>query len=85
MAGFDGLSDDDLAAELERRQNKPARKVRVKGRGDDGSEYEFELEGDEAARVIARHSGLFAAPKADDDKKTAPGKPHLIPRKTAAS
>ena len=58
------LIDDRRAAA------RPARKVRVKGKGDDGSEYEFDLEGEEADRVIQRHKGLFAAPAdpGKDDK-----------------
>lgn len=72
------LSDEEQAL-LEKHRKakaKSSRKVKVKGKHDDsGAEYEFDLEGDEAERVIARHRSLFEE-QADDDgadaKKAAP-------------
>lgn len=57
-----------------RAKNAPARRVTVKGRGDDGTEYSFDLEGEEAARVIDRHKGLFSAPAPDDSGQDSNGK-----------
>lgn len=57
---------DELTAEekehLEkfRASKRTPRKVTVRGKGDDGSEYSFELEGEEADRVVGRHSKLWA-------------------------
>jgi hypothetical protein len=71
------MADDDLTDEerklLEKHRKdraRNARKVKVKGRHDDsGAEYEFELEGDEAERVISRHKSLFEEQEESDDKK----------------
>ena len=56
------LSDEEQAL-LEKHRKakaKSSRKVKVKGRHDDsGAEYEFDLDGDDAERVIARHRSLF--------------------------
>lgn len=42
---------------------RPGRKVTVRGKHDSGAEYSFDLDGDEAERVISRHRALWA----DDD------------------
>lgn len=58
----DTLTDEEQAL-LEKHRKakaKSSRKVRVKGRHEDsGADYEFDLDGDEAERVIARHKSLF--------------------------
>lgn len=63
-------SEEELELIREHRAKKArqaGRKVRVRGRHDDsGAEYEFDLEGDEAERVISRHRGLFAEEDEDD-------------------
>ena len=71
------MPDEDLTDEeralLEKHRKakaKTSRKVKVKGRHDDsGAEYEFDLDGDEAERVIARHKSLFEEQADDDDGK----------------
>ena len=70
----DDLSDEEKALLAKHRKAKAAssRKVKVKGKHDEsGAEYEFDLEGDDAERVIARHKSLFAeqAEEGDDGKK----------------
>jgi len=65
------MADDQLTdeeAELLRKHRaakaKQSRKVTVKGRHEDsGAEYSFDLEGDDAERVIARHRSLFEEPE----------------------
>ena len=53
---------------------KSGRKVTVKGRHEDsGAEYSFDLEGDEADRVVARHKSLFEEQQ-EDSKEKAPAK-----------
>jgi hypothetical protein len=77
----DDLTDEerDLLA-AHREKNRKPRRVRIFGEHD-GSKYEFEVEGEEADRVIARHKALFAdEPAPEDGKDKAPGRPHLIPR-----
>lgn len=51
---------------------KTARKVKIRGRDDkSGTDYEFDIEGDEADRVVARHAHLWAEEeKPEPDKKT---------------
>ena len=56
------LTDDEreLLEKHRKAKAKNTRKVRVKGRHEDsGADYEFDLDGDEAERVIARHKSLF--------------------------
>jgi len=70
----DELSDEEQALLAKHRKAKAAssRKVKVKGKHDEsGAEYEFDLEGDDAERVIARHKSLFEeqAEGTDDGKK----------------
>jgi hypothetical protein len=72
---------DELTAEeqelLEKHRKAKARnsrKVRVKGKHEDsGAEYEFDLDGDEAERVIARHRSLFEE-EPEDSKAGAAAK-----------
>jgi hypothetical protein len=69
---------DELSAEeqelLEKHRKakaKNSRKVRVRGKHEDsGAEYEFDLDGDEAERVIARHKSLFEE-QAEQEKPPA--------------
>ena len=72
------LSDEEQALLAKHRKAKAAssRKVKVKGKHDDsGAEYEFDLEGDEAERVIARHKSLFEEQaEGDDDGKKPPAR-----------
>ena len=70
----DELTDEEQALLAKHRKAKAAssRKVKVKGRHDEsGADYEFDLEGDDAERVIARHKSLFEeqADEGDDGKK----------------
>ena len=72
----DELSDEEQALLAKHRKAKAAssRKVKVKGKHEDsGAEYEFDLDGDDAERVIARHRSLFEeqAEETDDGKKPA--------------
>ena len=65
----DELSDEERALLEKHRKEKAknGRKVKVRGKHEDsGAEYEFDLEGDEAERVISRHRSLFEE-QADDD------------------
>lgn len=65
--------EQELLAKHRAERAKKSRKVTVKGRHEDsGAEYSFDLEGDDAERVISRHRSLFEE-QAEDDKK-APAK-----------
>ena len=75
----DELSDEEQALLAKHRKAKAAssRKVKVKGKHEDsGAEYEFDLDGDDAERVIARHRSLFEeqAEETDDGKKPPAGR-----------
>lgn len=73
----DELSDEEreLLEKHRKAKAKSTRKVRVKGKHEDsGAEYEFDLDGDEAERVISRHKSLFEE-QPEEDPKTAPKKP----------
>lgn len=60
--------EQELLAKHRAEKAKRSRKVTVKGKHEDsGAEYSFDLEGDEAERVIARHRSLFE--EEQDDKK----------------
>jgi hypothetical protein len=75
----DELTDEEreLLDKHRAERARGARKVTVKGaHKESGAEYSFDLEGDEAERVIARHSSLFA----DEDESKAkppPRKPYF--------
>ena len=82
----DKLSDEELELIERHRAEKAAkagRTVRVRGKHGD-SEYEFDLDGDEAEKVRARHSALWAddddGQDDDDDGKAAKGKPAEVRR-----
>lgn len=61
--------EQELLAKHRAEKARHSRKVTVKGKHEDsGAEYSFDLEGDEAERVIARHRSLFE--EEPDDKKT---------------
>jgi hypothetical protein len=67
------LTDEEqaLLAKHRKEKAKSSRKVKVKGKHDEsGSEYEFDLDGEEAERVIARHRSLFEEQDETDDGKT---------------
>jgi hypothetical protein len=74
------LSDEEreLLEKHRKAKARNTRKVKVRGKHEDsGAEYEFDLDGDEAERVIARHKSLFEEqpepdPKAPAAKKTSP-------------
>ena len=70
----DDLTDDEIEALRKHRaaRAKSSRKVKVRGKSDDGAEYEFDLDGDDAERVISRHASLFR--EQDDDGKKPPAK-----------
>ena len=70
----DELTDEEreLLAKHRAERAKSSRKVKVRGKHDSGAEYEFDLEGDEAERVIARHKSLF-------EEKAEPEKPETPP------
>lgn len=78
----DELTEEEQAL-LEKHRKakaKSSRKVRVKGRHEDsGAEYEFDLDGDDAERVIARHRSLFEEQAADEGTppKKASGHPYF--------
>jgi hypothetical protein len=72
----DELSPDELEVLRKHRAEKAkrSRKVTVKGRHEEsGAEYSFDLDGDDAERVISRHRSLFEeqAEGDGDGKKTA--------------
>ena len=70
----DDLSDDEIALLQKHRaaKAKSSRKVKVRGKHEDsGADYEFDLDGDDAERVIARHASLFQEQDDDGDKKPA--------------
>jgi hypothetical protein len=64
----DQLTDDERELLEKHRAAKAKRKrtVTVRGKHDSGADYEFTLDGDDADRVIARHSSLWADEDADD-------------------
>ena len=74
----DELTDEEQALLDKHRKAKAktSRKVKVKGRHDEsGADYEFDLEGDDAERVIARHKSLFEEQaEGDDDGKKPPAR-----------
>ena len=74
----DELTDEEQALLAKHRKAKAAssRKVKVKGKHDEsGAEYEFDLDGDDAERVIARHKSLFEEQaEGDDDGKKPPAR-----------
>lgn len=75
----DTLSEEEQALLAKHRaaKAKSTRKVKVRGRHEDsGAEYEFDLEGDEAERVIGRHKSLFEE-QTEEQKTTA-----TAPKKT---
>lgn len=65
----DELTDDEVEALRKHRaaRAKSTRKVTVRGKHDSGADYEFQLDGDDAERVIARHASLFQ--ESDDEEK----------------
>ena len=70
----DDLSDEEraLLAKHRKEKAKSSRKVTVKGKHDEsGAEYSFDLDGDDAERVIRRHASLFEeqAEEGDEGKK----------------
>ena len=78
MAADEDLTDEERAL-LEKHRKakaKTSRKVKVKGRHEDsGAEYEFDLDGDDAERVIARHRSLFEEQQEEaGDEKKAPAR-----------
>lgn len=79
MADDFTLTAEEKAAILEAREkSKKPRKVTVHARDEAGTEYSFDLEGDEAETVVSRHAALFTKPADPDDKK--PPRPTLLPR-----
>jgi len=74
----DDLTDDERELlEQHRAAKRKPRNVKVRGRHED-AEYEFDLDGDEADKVIARHRSLWADDEPDTDDKPkggAKGKP----------
>ena len=73
----DELTDEEQALLDKHRKAKAksSRKVKVRGKHDEsGAEYEFDLEGDDAERVISRHKSLFEEQAEDDDGKKPPAK-----------
>ena len=76
----DDLSDDEIELLRKHRaaKSKSTRKVKVRGKHDDsGAEYEFDLDGDDAERVISRHASLFQEQDDDGKKPPAKGKPYF--------
>ena len=72
----DELSEEEIALLKKHRAEKAksSRKVTVKGKhAESGADYEFQLDGDEAERVISRHSSLFAEQDPDDGKPKPAG------------
>jgi hypothetical protein len=70
----DDLTDDEIALLEKHRKAKAknSRKVTVKGRHEEsGADYEFELDGDDAERVISRHGSLF---QEQADPETGPAR-----------
>ena len=74
----DELTDEEQALLDKHRKAKAksSRKVKVRGKHDEsGAEYEFDLDGDDAERVIARHKSLFEEQaEGDDDGKKPPAR-----------
>lgn len=70
------MATEELSAEerelLEKHRKEKAkstRKVKVRGKhAESGAEYEFDLDGDEAERVISRHRSLFEDDPEGDKK-----------------
>lgn len=77
----DTLSEEEQALLAKHRaaKAKSSRKVKVRGKHEDsGAEYEFDLDGDEAERVIARHKSLFEdAPEASKTPEKKPAHPYF--------
>jgi hypothetical protein len=74
----DELSKDEqeLLARHRAEKAKSQRRVTVKGKHEDsGAEYSFDLEGDEAERVVSRHRSLFEEEPEDDGTGKGAKKP----------
>lgn len=70
MAEELSAEERELLEKHRKEKAKRSRKVTVKGKHEDsGAEYSFDLEGDEAERVIARHRSLFEEESKDDKAK----------------
>jgi hypothetical protein len=77
MADDNELSDEEkqLLAKHRAEKARSGRKVKVRGKHDEsGAEYEFDLEGDDAERVIARHRALFEEQQDNGDNGDKGGK-----------
>ena len=72
----DELTPDEkeLLAKHRAEKAKGGRKVKVRGKHDSGAEYEFDIEGDEAERVISRHQGLWAEEEKNEGETKTPEK-----------
>ncbi len=72
MADELSKEEQELLAKHRAEKAKNSRKVTVKGKhAESGAEYSFDLEGDEAERVVSRHRSLFEEDA--DDKGTGSG------------
>ncbi len=84
----DELSKDEqeLLAKHRAEKAKHSRKVTVKGsHKESGAEYSFDLEGDEAERVISRHRSLFEEEADDEGAGKGTGKTAAKPSGSGSS
>jgi hypothetical protein len=63
----DQLTDEEREhlAKFRAERSKSSRKVTVRGKHASGADYEFDVDGPDAERIIARHSDLWAEPEGD--------------------
>lgn len=76
--------EQELLAKHRAEKAKRSRKVTVKGKHEEsGAEYSFDLDGDDAERVISRHRSLFE--EESDDKGTGAGTKKPAEKSSSAS
>jgi hypothetical protein len=74
-------TDEELELiEQHRAAKRKPKSVRVRAKHDSGAEYEFDLDGDEADKVINRHRGLWSDDEDADDEPAKPGKGKADPK-----
>jgi hypothetical protein len=79
----DQLTDEEreLLEKHRAARAKHKRTVTIKGKHDSGADYEFTIDGDDADRVIARHSSLWADEDQGDEEEAEEDEDADVPAK----
>ena len=76
--------EQELLAKHRAEKARKSRKVTVKGKHEEtGAEYSFDLDGDDAERVISRHRSLFEEESGDEKAGGSAKKPAAKPEGSA--